>query len=116
MTRERDRLVGDVRARLESSSPEQRGRIIFALGRHATGVVLLNGGLAACLALSAKNIWRRRGGGWVPAVIGGGHWKGVALLAVASRAHRAASRSNLRRILDEDGTPAATGSRGGEGW
>ncbi|GIH17981.1 hypothetical protein [Rugosimonospora africana] len=89
-------------ARWERSSPEQQGRLALILWGHAVAAVLTDGGLAACLALSATRIWRRRDQGWVRATADGGYWKTAAGLALAAAARRAGRRHLVRRLTAEE--------------
>jgi hypothetical protein len=97
-------------ARWERSSPEQQGKLALVLWGHAVAAVLTDGGLAACLALSATRIWRRRDQGWARATADGGYWKTAAGLALAAAARRAGRRALVERLAAEeagDGTARA---------
>jgi hypothetical protein len=98
MSRDGDRLTRQLHAHLDRSSAEQRGKIVAALWCHSVAAILVDGGLAGCLTLSALRIWRRRDRGWLRATVDGGAWTGVAVLAAASVVRRSVARSVVERM------------------
>ncbi|HEY2673384.1 MAG TPA: hypothetical protein VGJ07_23860, partial [Rugosimonospora sp.] len=76
--------------------------LLLVLWGHAVAAVLTDGGLAACLALSAGRTWRRRDQGWVRAAVDGGYWKTAAGLALAAAARRAGRRYLVERVAAEE--------------
>ncbi|OLB65510.1 MAG: hypothetical protein AUI10_06420 [Actinobacteria bacterium 13_2_20CM_2_72_6] len=97
-----DQWRSEFESRWERLSPDRRGKIVIVLWCHATAVVLIDGALAGYLAVSAVRIWRRREQGWVRAVAGGGRWRTIAALTVASAVQQAIGRSAVKRLVTRD--------------
>jgi len=105
MSRDDGALAGRLRAHLDRSSPERRGKVIAVLWCNAVAVVLVDGALAGCVALSAVRIWRRRDRGLVRATIDAGAWPSMAALVAASAVRRAVARAVVERVTQRGSEP-----------
>jgi hypothetical protein len=102
MRRDRERLASQLRAHLDRSPAEQRGKVIVVLWCHAVAVVLVDAALVGSLTVSAVRIWRRRDRGWLRATVEGGAWTSVAVLVGASLVPGPVARSVLKRMATQE--------------
>ena len=100
MTRRHDRER--IREYWERSSPEERGKLIVGLWCNAVAATAINVGYVACLTVSARRTWRRRGQGWARATARGPMWIGLTSLALASAARGAVVRRALDHRIGSD--------------
>lgn len=98
----RDRLV----AYAERLPPQERGLVVMWGLLNAIATLGLGAATAATVALSARQVWRRREAGWVQALRTGVIRPAVAALLTANVAHQTA-RIWAVRELDRRAAAAA---------